>query len=74
MVTVRTINVRKSKVVSGNSYYCKYLYGGTSLYLVYLPMCISYQLVHICLPPGIEPGNLIRSTLIRPPPGAFFSL
>ena len=28
--------------------------------------------MHIFLSPGIEPGNLIRSTLIRSPPGAFF--
>ena len=31
-----------------------------------------YQLVHIYMSPGIEPENLIRSTLIRSPPGAFF--
>ena len=30
-----------------------------------------YQLLHICMAPGIEPGNLIRSTLIRYPPGPF---
>ena len=32
------------------------------------------QLVHICRAPGIEPGNLIRSTLIRYPPGPFLNL
>ena len=28
--------------------------------------------MHLHLAPGIEPGNLIRSTLIRYPPGPFF--
>ena len=32
----------------------------------------NHQLVQIYMSPGIEPGNLIRSTLIRPPPGAVF--
>ena len=28
--------------------------------------------MHIYVSPGIEPENLIRSTLIRSPPGTFF--
>ena len=50
----------------------------TVLYLVYLPsanilsIVSVYQLAHIYMSPGIEPENLIRSTLIRSPPGAFF--
>ena len=31
-----------------------------------------HQLAHIYMTPGIEPGNLIRPTLIRSPPGVFF--
>ena len=75
--TVRTIKVRKPvgwklkwlEVVSGITCNCTCL----MVALAYTYLCV-YQLVHIHLPPGIEPGNLIRSTLIRPPPGAFFSL
>ena len=40
-----------------------------------IPSVVSvYQLVRIYMAPGIEPGNLIRSTLIRSPPGAGFFL
>ena len=52
-------------------------YPSTSLCLVYLLLLTIlnivsvYQLVHIYMAPGIEPGNLIRSTLIRSPPGSF---
>ena len=31
-----------------------------------------YQSAHMYMAPGIEPGNLIRSTLIRSLPGPFF--
>ena len=47
------------------------------LYLVNLPLLSTlrivsvYQLATIFMAPGIEPGNLIRSTLIRYPPGPF---
>ena len=61
-----------------NSKFVKYYVSSTSLYFVYLLLLTIlsivsvYQLVGIYLSPGIEPGNLIRSTLIRSPPGAFF--
>ena len=54
------------------------LAGVLFIYLVNLPLLTIlrivsvYQLVHIFMAPGIEPGNLIRSTLIRSPPGPFF--
>ena len=35
---------------------------------------LSIQLLDMTVSPGIEPGNPIRSTLIRSPPGAFFLL
>ena len=34
-------------------------------------LCISASVHFIFMAPGIEPGNLIRSTLIRFPPGPF---
>ena len=38
-----------------------------------IPGIVSvHQWLQIFLSPGIEPGNLIRSTLIRSPPGAVF--
>ena len=46
--------------------------------LVYLPLLTIlsvvsvYQVARLYMAPGIEPGNLIRSTLIRSPPGAGF--
>ena len=41
----------------------------TSTNYIKYSWCVSS--VHICMAPGIEPGNLIRSTLIRYPPGPF---
>ena len=56
-------------MVSGISSNCKYLVVYLLLLTVLSKWCLS---VHIFSSPGIEPGNLIRSTLIRSPPGAFF--
>ena len=52
----------------------------TILNLVHLPLLTILSIVSVCqfvhfyMSPGIEPGNLIRTTLIRSPPGASFLL
>ena len=56
-----------------NSYNFKYQV--INMNLVYLPLrsiVRVHQLAAIFMSPGIEPGNLIRSTLIKSLPGAFF--
>ena len=78
MKTSRGGNGECSGVVSGSSKNCKYLalfknlVTLTSTNYTIKSIVSAYQLAHIYLAPGIEPGNLIRPTLIRSPPGAFF--